>query len=113
MPLDYPNRIPPHQWTRVDMPRREVLKLVAHCSGWPIASLVGHRRVKGLARARQVAAWLLRHVCGCSFPEVGITMGKDHSTMVHACNTVDDEIRRGGPRADLLVMCIGYAAEAA
>ncbi len=56
--------------------------------------LAARRRTKKVAEARQVAMYIMRKHLGASFPTIGSQIGgRDHSTVIHACNAV--EKRRG------------------
>jgi Bacterial dnaA protein helix-turn-helix len=39
--------------------------------------------------ARQIAAWLLRRICGYSYPHLGVVLGRDHATIMYACRMID------------------------
>lgn len=59
---------------------------------------VGVKDIKGLSRdvrvvrARHIFSWLCRHYTGCSFPQIGNYLGKDHSTVVHGVKKVSASI---------------------
>lgn len=53
--------------------------------------LVGKRRTMNIALARQISMYLCRKLLGSSYPEIGaIFGGRDHSTVIHACKTIED-----------------------
>ena len=52
------------------------------------AELIGTRRTKEVAWARQVAMYLGRELTDSSLPRIGSEFGKDHSTVMHACEKV-------------------------
>lgn len=47
------------------------------------------RRTKKVAEARQVAMYLMRHHAGASYPSIGAHLGRDHSTVIHACQSIE------------------------
>ena len=59
---------------------------------------IGVKDIKGLSRdvrvvrARHIFSWLCRHYTGCSFPQIGNYLGKDHSTVVHGVKKVSASI---------------------
>lgn len=51
------------------------------------------RRTKKIAQPRQVAMYLSRELTDLSFPKIGeLFGGRDHSTVVHACQKVSEDI---------------------
>jgi chromosomal replication initiation ATPase DnaA len=73
--------------TRGDYTDRVVAVTAAHFAVSPgqLASIEKHRDV---VQARMVAAWLLRQD-GRSYAEIGRALGKDHTTIMHACRRVE------------------------
>jgi len=73
---------------------RELLNKVADFYDISMEDLLGPRRNKELVNPRQVAAYLLREELSLSFPKIGKELGgKDHTTIMHACNKVGREIK--------------------
>jgi len=67
----------------------------------PVDELVGKRRTRDVAIARQVAMYLARDLTDMSLPQIGEAMGgRDHTTVMHGCNKItalfekDDGVRR-------------------
>lgn len=57
--------------------------------------LVGKSRKKDLVLPRQIVMYLLRDEVNLSFPAIGHEIGgRDHTTVIHACNKVNDEIKK-------------------
>jgi len=48
---------------------------------------------KGTNEARQVAMYLIRKLTNLSFPEIGKEFGRDHTTVIHACNKIETAIK--------------------
>lgn len=75
--------------------RSEVLEATAQACGVSVSDLLGTRRFREVIRAKRVATICLRDVCGCSFPEIAMTMNLvNHSSAVvryHADH--DDDTR--------------------
>ena len=58
------------------------------------SDLLGKRRTSNVASARHVAMFLCRALTPKSYPEIGILFGgRDHSTVIHACKTIEDKIQ--------------------
>ncbi|MCC6932739.1 MAG: chromosomal replication initiator protein DnaA [Deltaproteobacteria bacterium] len=56
--------------------------------------LLGKRRTTNIASARHIAMYLCRILTNKSYPEIGALFGgRDHSTVIHACKTVEDRIK--------------------
>lgn len=52
--------------------------------------LQARRRTRKVAEARQIAMYLMRQHGGASFPAIGTFLGgRDHSTVVHGCQTIE------------------------
>ena len=95
-----------------------VQNAVAARFGVPADVMVGKRRDRDAVNARQVAMHLLRELTDMSLPGIGqIFGGRDHSTVIHACDRVKSQIpsdrelrnlieelmvqmRRAGPRCE-------------
>jgi len=49
------------------------------------------KRIRTIARPRQVAMWLAKELTAMSLPAIGEAFGgRDHTTVLHACRTVSD-----------------------
>lgn len=69
-----------------------VLKSVADFYNITSADLLKRSRKKEVVRPRQVAMFLLREETKLSFPEIGQKLGgRDHSTVIHACEKIKEE----------------------
>src|SRR5216683_6456266 len=53
-----------------------------------LAELKSKRRPQHIAFCRQVAMYLCRKLTESSFPAIGAAFGRDHSTVIHACNLI-------------------------
>lgn len=55
--------------------------------------MMGKKRVRTIARPRQIAMALIRELTNDSFPEIGqVFGGRDHTTVMHACEKVKELI---------------------
>lgn len=66
-----------------------IQKTVADYYRIKIIDLLSKKRTRNLTRPRQIAMSLARELTAMSLPEIGNAFGgKDHSTVIHACQTV-------------------------
>jgi chromosomal replication initiator protein len=72
------------------IPPEEIQRQVAHRFHLKISDLLGPRRPNKIAVPRQIAMYLCRNLTNLSLKEIGqIFGGRDHGTVIHACNTVE------------------------
>jgi chromosomal replication initiator protein len=68
----------------------EIADRVMSHFGLKPGELQARRRTRKISEARQVCMYLMRQQAGASFPVIGEFLGgRDHSTVVHGCQTVD------------------------
>lgn len=66
-----------------------IQKTVADYFRIKIVDMLSKKRTRNLTRPRQIAMTLARELTTMSLPEIGNSFGgKDHSTVIHACQTV-------------------------
>lgn len=63
---------------------REVQAVIAKAKGLRVEHLRSPSRRRDWAYPRQVAVYLARELCGKSYPQLGRSFQRDHSTCVHA-----------------------------
>ncbi len=81
----------------------DVARSVTRHFGIQPGELSARRRTKKVAEARQVAMYIMRNHVGASFPAIGAHLGgRDHSTVIHACQAVEKR-RRENPRFRYMV----------
>ena len=83
------------------LPRRDkllpdqVLYAVANAFGISPEKILGRDRSRDIALPRQVAMYLLREDANISLPQIGEAIGgRDHTTVMYACDKVADLIER-------------------
>ncbi len=82
-----------------------ILKAVADFYNISSNDLVKRSRKKEVVRPRQVAMFLLREETKLSFPEIGHKLGgRDHSTVIHACEKIRSESSVDEPLKQELVL---------
>jgi len=78
-----------------DLEPLDVLDVVAKFFGIPSDRILGRDRTREVALPRQVAMYLMREQGGVSLPRIGeVVGGRDHTTVMYACNKVSDLIER-------------------
>lgn len=71
-----------------------IVATVADVYRVPPALLIGKRRTRTVALARQVAYWCVREHLAWSYPRIGAVFGgRDHSTIIHGVQRVDNARR--------------------
>lgn len=74
---------------------RQVLMAVANVFGLSPDQLLGRSRSRDIALPRQVAMYLMREEVNASLPQIGEVLGgRDHTTVMYACEKVADLIER-------------------
>ena len=78
-----------------DMEPGKVVDAVAHAFGVTPSQLTGRDRSREIAWPRQVAMYLMREFGKVSLPQIGMVLGgRDHTTVMYACEKVADMIER-------------------
>lgn len=74
-----------------------ILDAVARYFGVSVDDLRGKARNKEIVAPRHLAMYLLREDARLSFPQIGQLLGgRDHSSVVHACDKIGSDIERDG-----------------
>lgn len=82
-----------------------VLRSVADFYSISPGDLIKRSRKKEVVRPRQVAMFLLREETKLSFPEIGQKLGgRDHSTVIHACEKIKKEELNSEPLKQELLL---------
>lgn len=67
-----------------------ILREVSRYYCIPVEKLQGSGRAKDMVLPRQVAMYLIREMTGYSLPEIGKVFSRDHTTVLHAINKVEN-----------------------
>ncbi len=71
-----------------------IMEAVSRFFNIKVSDLKGRRRVKSVARPRQLAMYLAREHTPLSFPDLGLAFGgRDHTTVLHAHRKVSEEVQ--------------------
>ena len=72
-----------------------IMEAVSRFFNIKVSDLKGRRRVKSVARPRQLAMYLAREHTPLSFPDLGLAFGgRDHTTVLHAHRKVSEEVTK-------------------
>ena len=70
-----------------------IMEVVSRYYNISVSEILSNRRSKDIIVPRQVAMYLCRYVINMTFPKIGeVFGGKDHTTVIHACNKVSSEL---------------------
>jgi hypothetical protein len=73
--------------------RRLIAAILAESAkhfGVSVDAVIGRSRLMPIVRARQVSAYLIHENTKLSYPRIGGVLGRDHTTILHACRVVSD-----------------------
>lgn len=73
---------------------REIIEASAEVFGCPVEHILSNRRDRIITRPRQVAAYLARSLTAHSTTGIGRAMNRDHATVLHATNQVENLMHR-------------------
>lgn len=82
-----------------------ILKSVATVFQVRINDLKGTSRTKEIAIARQVAMFLAKEMINESLMMIGASFGKTHSTILHACKTIENKIKKDESLRRQIALC--------
>ncbi|NLW89710.1 MAG: chromosomal replication initiator protein DnaA [Clostridiaceae bacterium] len=75
-----------------------IMEVVARYYNITVSEILSNRRSKDIIVPRQVAMYLCRYVINMTFPKIGeVFGGKDHTTVIHACNKVSTDLSSSQP----------------
>jgi hypothetical protein len=75
--------------------RRKIITEVCRKRNVTLAALFSNRRVTHLVHARQEVMYRLREELNLSYPEIGRTLGRDHSTVIHGIKQYEKLLASG------------------
>jgi len=79
----------------VDITVEMIQEVTARHFDIDLQELVGKGRSKEVVWARQIAMYLCREMTSNSFPDIGNKFGgRDHSTVMHACDKISDLVKQ-------------------
>ncbi|MFA6354599.1 MAG: chromosomal replication initiator protein DnaA [Candidatus Paceibacterota bacterium] len=75
----------------------QIIKSVADFYNIQIEDLITRSRKKETVEPRQVVMYLLRDILGFSYPYIGEKFGRDHTTVIHSFEKINQEINKNSP----------------
>jgi chromosomal replication initiator protein len=82
----------------------QILKAVANFYNIEPPDLIGRSRKKEMVEPRQVAMYLLRDILRMSYPYIGEKLGRDHTTVIHSFEKINQEINKNSPFNQKIIM---------
>lgn len=79
-----------------------ILQTVSNFYSMPVDQILANKRSKDTVRPRQMAMYLVRKLTNSSLPEIGKVFGRDHTTVMHACNKIEDERKKSAELDDII-----------
>lgn len=79
-----------------------ILQTVSNFYSMPVDQILANKRSKDTVRPRQMAMYLVRKLTSYSLPEIGKVFGRDHTTVMHACNKIEDERKQSAETDDII-----------
>ena len=70
-----------------------IIKAVAEVFNISSSDIRGRKRTKNIAWPRQIAMYIINHMCEYSMNEIGNEFQKDHTTVIYAIQKVEDSIK--------------------
>lgn len=88
-----------------------VLMLTAVAAGVTVSDITSRGQSARVARARACAAYLMRHDLNYSFKQIGRKLGRDHTTVMSACDRIDRELSYNDPETTAIVRRVRSAMQ--
>lgn len=80
-----------------------IMQVVCKFFNIKVDDLLSQNRAKNVAFPRQIAMYLCRTLINMTFPQIGKDFsGKDHTTVLHAYNKIDNEYKNNDNTKDLI-----------
>lgn len=70
-----------------------IIKAVANNYNLSFSDIKGKKRTKNIMMARQIAMYIAREMTEYSTTELGAEFNKDHTTVMHACQKIEESIK--------------------
>ncbi len=71
-----------------------IVEVVARSSNISVSDIMSNKRSKDILVPRQICMFLCRSELNMTFPKIGDFFGgKDHTTILHACNKIEKELK--------------------
>ncbi len=70
----------------------DIQKICAEYFRLPLEAIKGKRRTNSIVFPRQVSMYVCRRMTDCSLTEIGAKFGRDHTTVIYACDKIEQTI---------------------
>ena len=70
-----------------------IIKEVSNFYNISAEKLSSHSRSRDMVLPRQVAMYMMRSLLGYSLPEIGKIFSRDHTTVLHSINKIEDYLK--------------------
>lgn len=71
---------------------RQIVDNVCDFYSLTIAQVKGKCRLRGYVKARFIAIYIIRKRTGLTLKEIGRLFHRDHTSIIHACQTIEEVI---------------------
>ena len=79
-----------------------IMEAVANYFYMRIEQMISQNRSKDVAYPRQMAMYMIRQELEYSFPDIAKIFKRDHTTVMHACNKIEEERRSSRETEDVI-----------
>ena len=79
-----------------------IMEAVANYFYIPVEQMISQNRSKDVAYPRQMAMYMIRQELECSFPDIAKIFKRDHTTVMHACNKIEEERKNSRETEDVI-----------
>ena len=79
-----------------------IMEAVANYFYIPVEQMISQNRSKDVASPRQMAMYMIRQELEYSFPDIAKIFKRDHTTVMHACNKIEEERKNSRETEDVI-----------
>ena len=79
-----------------------IMEAVANYFYIPVEQMISQNRSKDVAYPRQMAMYMIRQELEYSFPDIANIFKRDHTTVMHACNKIEEERKNSRETEDVI-----------
>lgn len=79
-----------------------IMEAVANYFYIPVDQMISQNRSKDVAYPRQMAMYMIRQELEYSFPDIAKIFKRDHTTVMHACNKIEEERKHSRETEDVI-----------
>ena len=83
-------------------PVERIMEAVANYFYIPVEQMISKDRSKDVAYPRQMAMYMIRQELEYSFPDIAKIFKRDHTTVMHACNKIEEERKKSRQTEDVI-----------